>query len=153
MQQQAHTPSPSLDWRERLLRLLALLALLAPGVAWFPDDAGAEADPAPWESGAGGLWLKASLDDAPVAALSVGTEIRARVTGNTGRIEVTQRFSNPRDAWVEGLYVFPLPADAAVDQMEMRVGDRIIRGEVQPRAEARRNYEAARESGRRDHLR
>nr|WP_240901461.1 marine proteobacterial sortase target protein [Thioalkalivibrio sp. XN279] len=126
--------------------------MLAPGVVWFPDDAAAQADPAPWESGAGGLWLKASLDDEPVAALSVGTEIRARVTGNTGRIEVTQRFSNPRDEWVEGLYVFPLPADAAVDQMEMQVSDRVIRGEIQPREEARRTYEAARDSGRRASL-
>ncbi|MGD9388628.1 MAG: VIT domain-containing protein, partial [Gammaproteobacteria bacterium] len=150
MRQQAHTPSPSLGWREWLKRIAALLVLLLPGIAWFPADAAANSAADPLAEG--GLWLKASAGDEPTAALSVGTEIRARVTGNTGRVEVTQRFSNPRDEWVEGLYVFPLPADAAVDRMEMQVGDRVIRGEIQPREEARRTYEQAREQGRRASL-
>ena len=140
------TPRPDLGWREIAKRIAALFVLLLPGIAWFPADAAAD----PYRDG--GLWLKASADDEPVAALSVGTEILARVTGHTGRIEVTQRFTNPRDEWVEGLYVFPLPSDAAVDSLEMQVGDRVIRGEIQPREQARETYEKARDAGRRASL-
>jgi Ca-activated chloride channel family protein len=135
--------------REILRRGLALLVLLLPGIIWFPSD-GAAADP--WSAGAGSLWLRSAPDAEPAAALGVDTGMRVRVSGTIARVEVTQRFKNPHDEWLEGLYVFPLATTAAVDQMEMEVGDRIIRGEIQPRAAARATYESARATGRRASL-
>ncbi len=146
MQHQAQTIPAQPDRFEVFKRIAAFFILLLPGIVWFPDDAAA----GPLERG--GLWLKAVLDEDPVAALSVGTEMRVRVTGHTARVEVTQRFSNPRDEWVEGLYVFPLPGDAAVDSLEMQIGERIIRGEIQPRETARETYEKARAAGQRASL-
>jgi Ca-activated chloride channel homolog len=122
--------------------------LLLPGIVWFPADAAAD----PRAASAGGLWLRTGAESEPVAALGVATGMRARVTGSTARVEVTQRFTNPFDEWVEGLYVFPLAAAAAVDQLEMQLGERVIRGEIQPRAVARATYEAARATGRRASL-
>jgi Ca-activated chloride channel family protein len=59
-----------------------------------------------------------------------------------------QRFVNPTADWREGVYVFPLPEKAAVDHLDMRIGERVIQGQIQERGEARRTYEAARGEGR-----
>lgn len=139
---------PRRGWRASLAQWLAPLWLLLPGVVWFPADAAAD----PWSAGAGSLWLRTSGDAEPVASLLVESVMQVRVTGSIARVEVTQHFRNPFDAWVEGLYVFPLSADAAVDGMEMQLDDRVIRGEIQARAAARATYEAARASGRRASL-
>lgn len=87
-------------------------------------------------------------DEAPDLPL-LDTRVRADVSGPVARVTVTQRFTNPHDRPIEGLYLFPLPADSAVDDMEMRVGDRVIRGRIRRRQQARREYQEARESGKR----
>jgi hypothetical protein len=35
------------------------------------------------------------------------------------------------------VYTFPLPNDAAVDDMTMRIGDRVVKGQIKRREEAR----------------
>ena len=62
------------------------------------------------------------------------------MTGPVARTRVVQRFTNPSDRWLEGIYVFPLPPDSAVDRMDLRAGDRIIEGRIQEREKARRTY-------------
>ncbi len=76
------------------------------------------------------------------------TEVKARVSGNVSRVEVTQSFENPYDQPLEAIYVFPLPDKAAVDEMEIRLGERVIRGEIKRREEAQALYEQARRQGR-----
>ncbi|MDB9311734.1 VIT domain-containing protein [Spirulina sp. CS-785/01] len=76
------------------------------------------------------------------------TDVTAKVTGNLSRVQVTQTFENPFDEPLEAVYVFPLPDEAAVDDMEIQIGDRIIKGEIKKREEAREIYEQAREEGR-----
>ncbi|MCZ7682896.1 MAG: VIT domain-containing protein [Sandaracinaceae bacterium] len=78
-----------------------------------------------------------------------GTEVSARLSGGVAEVFVTQRFENDGPEPIEAVYLFPLPADAAVDRMEMRVGDRVVRGVIRERQEARRVYEEARSEGRR----
>jgi Ca-activated chloride channel family protein len=75
------------------------------------------------------------------------TEVMARVTGNVSRVEVTQTFSNPFDKPLEAVYIFPLPDEAAVDDMEIRVGNRIIRSTIKKRDEAKQIYEKAKQEG------
>jgi len=60
-----------------------------------------------------------------------------------------QTFSNTGSDWVEGLYVFPLSADAAVDELLMTVGERTIRGDIQEKVQAQANYAQARSEGKR----
>ncbi len=76
------------------------------------------------------------------------TDMQAQVSGNLARVEVTQTFENPFDEPLEAIYVFPLPDEAAVDDMEIRVGDRVIRGNIKRREEAQEIYEQARAAGR-----
>lgn len=78
-----------------------------------------------------------------------GTDVSARVSGRVAEVFVTQRFENDGPEPIEAVYLFPLPEDAAVDQMEMRIGGRVIRGVIRGRREARETYEAARSEGRR----
>ncbi|AFZ17660.1 protein kinase domain-containing protein [Allocoleopsis franciscana] len=75
------------------------------------------------------------------------TEVMGKVSGNVSRVEVTQTFQNPFKDPLEATYVFPLPDDAAVDDMEIKVGDRIIRGLIKKREEAKKIYEQAKQEG------
>ncbi len=75
------------------------------------------------------------------------TEVEADIAGYLARVRVRQVFRNPLDRKIEAVYVFPLPADAAVDRMVMLVGDRRIIGQVRERAEAREIYEQAKAAG------
>lgn len=76
------------------------------------------------------------------------TDVRANLAGFVGRITVRQEFENPYDRKIEAVYVFPLPQNAAVDEMVMTVGGRRVLGQIKPRDEARQVYEAARDAGR-----
>jgi len=75
------------------------------------------------------------------------TDVRIEVSGFLARAEVTQEFTNPYDRRIEATYVFPLPENAAVDDMTMQVGKRTIRGTIRERGEARQVYEQARANG------
>ncbi|HJQ69777.1 MAG TPA: VIT domain-containing protein [Blastocatellia bacterium] len=75
------------------------------------------------------------------------TDVKAEISGFLSRVVVTQEFENPFKDKIEAVYVFPLPANAAVDDMTMTVGDRTIHGRIKRREEARAIYEAARQSG------
>lgn len=75
------------------------------------------------------------------------TEVKAEISGFISRVVVTQHFENPFKEKIEAVYAFPLPQNAAVDDMTMIVGDRTVRGKILPREEARVVYEAAKSSG------
>ncbi|MCA1960336.1 MAG: VIT and VWA domain-containing protein [Desulfomonile sp.] len=75
------------------------------------------------------------------------TSVNGEVSGFIARVSVTQLFHNSSDKKIEAVYTFPLSADAAVDDMLMRVGDREIRGVIKPRDEARAIYERAVQRG------
>ncbi|MEM9214932.1 MAG: VIT domain-containing protein [Cyanobacteria bacterium P01_F01_bin.150] len=88
------------------------------------------------------------LDDATQAFPLKHTDVNATIQGNVARVEVTQTFENPFDESLEAVYVFPLPDKAAVDDMEIRVGDRVISGDIKKREEAQEIYEQAVQAGR-----
>ncbi|MGA9770704.1 MAG: VIT and VWA domain-containing protein [Blastocatellia bacterium] len=75
------------------------------------------------------------------------TDVKAEISGFLSRVVVTQEFENPFKDKIEAVYTFPLPPNAAVDDMTMRVGDRTVRGKIKRREEARAVYEAARRAG------
>jgi len=75
------------------------------------------------------------------------TEVKAEISGFISRVVVTQHFENPFKEKIEAVYAFPLPQNAAVDDMTMIVGERTVRGKILPREEARAVYEAAKSSG------
>lgn len=80
------------------------------------------------------------------------SEVQIKVSGFVARATVIQHYTNPFQAPIEAVYTFPLPNDAAVDGMSMRVGDKLIRGLIKKRDEARKIYEKARSEGKRSSL-
>ena len=75
------------------------------------------------------------------------TDVKAEISGFISRVVVTQQFQNPFKEKIEAVYMFPLPQNAAVDDMTMIVGERTVRGRILARDEARVVYEAAKASG------
>ncbi len=75
------------------------------------------------------------------------TDVKAQISGFLSRVTVTQEFENPFAEKIEAVYTFPLPQNAAVDDMTMLVGDRTVRGKILRREEAQAVYEAAKNNG------
>ena len=75
------------------------------------------------------------------------TEVDAEISGAIARVTVTQQFHNPFKDKIEAIYVFPLHQDSAVDDMTMTVGERVVKGVIKERGEAKRIYEQAKAQG------
>ena len=75
------------------------------------------------------------------------TDVHIEISGFLARTTVVQNFTNPFPEKIEAVYVFPLPNRAAIDDMTLTVGDRIVKGKIKRREEARVLYEAARAKG------
>ena len=103
----------------------------------------------------GRLLFKTNQPGRFLPAPTLKTDVRISVTGLIARATVSQEFLNPnleKDAWAEGIYVFPLPETAAVDHLRMKVGERIIEGQIKEKAEAKKVYEQAKQEGKRTSL-
>ncbi len=75
------------------------------------------------------------------------TDVSIQISGPLARAQVTQQFENPYSEKIEAVYTFPLPQHAAVDDMTLTVGDRVVKGKIKKREEARAIYEAAKRRG------
>jgi Ca-activated chloride channel family protein len=75
------------------------------------------------------------------------TAVSAKVTGYTARVTVKQIFHNPNSKRFDALYTFPLSDSAAVDDMTMKVGSRVVHGEIKKKGEARAIFQAAQQQG------
>ncbi|HNV27353.1 MAG TPA: VIT domain-containing protein, partial [Nitrospira sp.] len=144
---------------------MACIALVA-GLGTPPPDASAAEPPATLSTGAvptmginevteGTLLFRTDQAGRFTPAPVLKTDVQIAVTGMIARATVRQEFTNPstitRD-WLEGIYVFPLPETAAVDHLRMRVGERIIEGQIKERTEAKKVYEQAKQQGKRTSL-
>lgn len=95
----------------------------------------------------GSLLLPSKKQGFYIEAPRLSSDVDININGPIARVSVTQRFENPSKGWLEGVYVFPLPEDSAVDTLKMRIGNRLIEGEVKVREEARQIYEQAKREG------
>ncbi|PSB41604.1 trypsin, partial [filamentous cyanobacterium Phorm 6] len=96
----------------------------------------------------GGLFVKTQNTGSEKTFPLKRTEVKAKIAGNISRVEVVQKFENPFPESLEAVYVFPLPDEAAVDDMEIKIGDRIIKADIKRRDEALEIYQKARQQGR-----
>jgi Ca-activated chloride channel family protein len=76
------------------------------------------------------------------------TDVKIEISGFVASATVTQHYHNPFEKPIEAVYTFPLPDDAAVDDMQMTIGERTIKGLIKPKEEARDIYDQARKRGR-----
>ena len=96
----------------------------------------------------GGLFVKTQNTAREQVFPLKQTEVKAKIAGNISRVEVVQKFENPFPESLEAVYVFPLPDEAAVDDMEIKIGDRTIKADIKRRDEAVEIYQKARQEGR-----
>lgn len=134
-----------------LARLIAIITLLA-GAALLAGTASGAGQASPQDSEHGSVWLRPDGSESYREALQLETDAGFQVSGLIARATVRQRFRNDSDTWAEGLYVFPLPDDAAVDHFRLRIGERVIEGQVKERAAAKKTYEQAKQAGKRTGL-
>lgn len=73
--------------------------------------------------------------------------ISARVNDRIAQVSIEQVFQNPHSEFLEAIYTFPISGGAAVHRFEMRVADRIVKGIVKEREEAKKVYEQAIQDG------
>ncbi len=145
---------PALLLTHALNAILALLILLL-GTAWSAAFAAQGAGPAfkhPSEAGRGELLYRDKDSGLFRAVPLLATEVEIGIGGVSARVTVLQRFKSTSPDWLEGVYVFPLPDTAAVDFMRMSVGGRTIEGRVAERRQAKKEFDRARDSGRRASL-
>ena len=103
-----------------------------------------------YASGDSSLIRYSSLEsDQQFEQLPLSTDIEMHVNSVVSRVKVKQTFKNNSSEWLEGVYQFPLPEDAAVDTLNMHIGQRIIEGEVQEKQQAERTYQQAKNNGQR----
>ena len=96
---------------------------------------------------ASGSMLYKVPGSASIVQLALDTKVEMDITGTINRVSVEQTFTNPSNDWVEGIYVFPLPEDSAVDHLTMRIGERIIEGLIKEKEEAKKIYNQAKSEG------
>jgi Ca-activated chloride channel family protein len=144
--------SPRVLLRASLIASAAIVTAVAVGPATLAQPAPQlQPEPAvlvtPDDMHTGALLLKTTEGGKFLEAPRLKTDVAITVTGPTARAVITQRFENPSDKWVEGVYVYPLPQNSAVDTLKMQVGDKLLEGQVKERVEARQIYEKAAAEG------
>ena len=143
MEQMSTLTRNGLRTRPALAGALLAATCLSPA-AWAQDGTVAKG-----EVSSGSLLLQSSTPGRYVEAPLVAADVKMNIAGPVIRTTLTQRFTNPTDKWVEGVYAFPLPEDAAVDTLKIVIGDRFIEGDIKERQEARIIYEQAAANGQR----
>jgi Ca-activated chloride channel homolog len=75
------------------------------------------------------------------------TKVVTDISGFQARVIVVQEFENNFSEPIEAVYTFPLSQNGAVDEMTMKIGERIVRGKILKKEEARKVYERAKSAG------
>jgi Ca-activated chloride channel family protein len=80
------------------------------------------------------------------------TWAEVNIAGVIAAVKVHQIFENTGGRPIEAIYVFPASTRAAVHAMRMKIGARTIDAKIERKAEARAQYDAAKQSGKRASL-
>ncbi|WP_019529011.1 marine proteobacterial sortase target protein [Dasania marina] len=127
------------------LLCLSLITLVLSTVAWYSVQADSIADDS--EPQAGQLRLQSPGNQNYYLAELGDSDLQLSINGMVASAKLEQQFTNNSNDWVEGVYVFPLPDDAAVHQMQIRIGDRVIVGSITEKQAAKKIYQAAKQAG------
>jgi Ca-activated chloride channel family protein len=100
----------------------------------------------------GELLLRARTGGVYHSAVQLEGRAQLQISGMIAQVVLEQRFRNDSSEWMEGIYVFPLPERAAVNQLRLVIAERIIVGKIRERAEAEAVYRKARQEGRKASL-
>ena len=80
-------------------------------------------------------------------AIILKSDASMTLTGLINHVVVKQTYQNDNPFAVNARYVFPLPDESAVHAMTMRIGERVIKGQIDKKVEAEKKYQAAKNAG------
>ena len=86
------------------------------------------------------------------ANLPLDIQTNVEINGLIAYVEIKQTFVNPHAIALEGTYQFPLPEDAAIKRLMIKVGDNEIVGEIMAKNTAKVVYQQAKSQGRKASL-
>ncbi|MGJ8694029.1 MAG: marine proteobacterial sortase target protein [Thalassotalea sp.] len=95
----------------------------------------------------GQLLFQQSASDTFRQAPNLTTKVDIEVKGIVANTHVLQTFTNTTNDWQHALYVFPLPDDAAVNRLSIKIGEREIIAVVKEKSAAKRIYQNAQKTG------
>ncbi len=113
---------------------IGLIGLAASVAAWFGGAAQAA-----------GTLTPSGSPHAPIEIRDHHVEVV--IQDGFARTAVTQSFYNPNAVDLEGVYAFPLPAEASLAEITIYAGERVLEGEVLSDDEADRIYGEERDAG------
>jgi len=98
--------------------------------------------------------IKKSTQEVPLyqPALLLNSAATLNINGILATVTVTQSFLNTSDTVIDGLYTFPLPENSAVNYLKVQIGNREIEGKIIEKAEAKKQFEQAKASGKKASL-
>ena len=77
------------------------------------------------------------------------TSVKTNIVGSIADVTVRQVYVNAGKGPIEAIYTFPMSTKAAVYGMQMRIGSRIVRAQIEEKKKARQDYEKAKSEGKR----
>lgn len=86
-------------------------------------------------------------DTGESALVLKGVSMKGKVAGLMLDMQITQRYKNERRKEIETVYTFPVPYRATLLDIEMKIGEEILKGAVVEKYAARKGYEEAVENG------
>jgi len=116
---------------------------------WVSGGQSGQSDNAPTRVCEGSLLYRSPISGRFESIPLAHTDVTLDVRGLAAAATVTQQFVNSGTAPIEAVYVFPLPHDSAVYDLEIRIGNRLIRSTIREREEAKRVYDSAKSEGKR----
>ncbi len=122
-----------------LLIATQIFVLLLPGIA-FSEETDDEKTLSPY--------FFVQSEDTTVDQLPLKfTSAEVNISGIIAEVKVEQIYCNEGTSVLEAIYVFPASTKAAVNYMQMNIGNRILIAKIEKKEKARQEYEQAKEEG------
>lgn len=131
------------QYRPITLLLTLLIAALSGALSVRVHATPSAQDPA---QGLGG-YLEAMVNEERVLLPALKVDYEVTVHGDLAQVRVVQTFSNPMQVALSPRYLFPLHEEAAVSALTMHVGDEVVEGVFQRKAQAEKTFAAAQKAG------
>ena len=128
---------------------VAFLSTTTVFAGWASAGQGGQSDNAPPRVCEGSLLYRSPISGRFESIPLAHTDVTLDVRGLAAAATVTQQFVNSGTDPIEAVYVFPLPHDSAVYDLEIRIANRLIRSTIREREEAKRVYDSAKSEGKR----
>lgn len=132
-----------LNWKDAVIFSLTLVIGLAYNIQVHAQDA------VDFDDIQSGMMMSFNKSNGEYRSLNLeNTTFEVDVFGLLATVTVKQQFTNQNPDWVtEGVYAFPLADMSALYGLRMKIGERVIEGEIHEKQQAERIFQQAKSEG------